>query len=77
MVHLVLLRWTLLGIKSDGFHKLIPLIALRILRARYRNSTRRLIPPSSAPVEDLPPTAVIKCIARVSPAGRVRLDGTA
>jgi hypothetical protein len=36
--------------------------------------TRRLIPPSSAAVEDLPPTAVIKCIARVSPAGRERFD---
>jgi hypothetical protein len=40
--------------------------------ARALVGTRRLIPPSSAAVEDLPPTAVIKCIACVSPAGRVR-----
>jgi hypothetical protein len=66
------LRWTLLSIKSDGSHKPIPPIALHLLRALYRNSTRRLIPPSSAAVKGLPPTAIIKRIACISPAGRVR-----
>ena len=58
-------RNAFLGIKLDGFYKLIPLIILRLLHARYCNSTRHLIPPLSAPVKDLPPTAIIiKYIAR-------------